>query len=424
MTSTPTAPAPLLPAPQDGGCPFSPPSVYTDAARTGTVTRATLLDGSSCWLVTGYQEVRTVLSDRRFSADARRPEFPFFVPGRREIAVANPNFLRLDDPEHARLRRMVTGDFLVKRVEAMRPEIQQIVDDAIDRMTASGSTADLVTRYALPVPSLVICLLLGVPYEDRQLFQDLSRVLISSTATTPEVSRAQQELLDYLGGLAAQKRHRPGNDILSRLVARDDLSLREIASTGLLLLVAGHETTANMIALSTLLLLRHPEQAARLADPAAVPGAVEELLRHLTIIHTGLPRLAVEDVELGGTPIRAGDGVVAMLSTANRDEELFGPPGTRPVDELDLDRDARRHLAFGFGVHQCLGQPLARAELQIALETLFRRLPTLRLAGTGAGSSAGTESSAGTGTGTHADTTPAFRTESLISGLRELPVTW
>ncbi|MFI6848275.1 cytochrome P450 [Kitasatospora sp. NBC_00085] len=402
----PTAPAstPLLPAPHDSRCPFSPPPVYTEAARAGSVTRAELLDGSSCWLVTGYREVRTVLSDHRFSADVRRPEFPSLVPGRRELAAANPSFLRLDDPEHARLRRMVTGDFLVKRVEAMRPGIQQIVDEALDRMTEHAGPADLVTRFALPVPSLVICLLLGVPYEDRQMFQELSRVLISTTTGQDEVALAQGEMLDYLGGLAAQKRHRPGDDILSRLGARDDLSLREIASTGLLLLFAGHETTANMIALSTLLLLRDPGQAARLADPAAVPGAVEELLRHLTIVHTGLPRLAVEDVELGGTLIRAGEGVIAMLSTANQDEELFGTPGTRPVDELDVDRDARRHLAFGFGVHQCLGQPLARAELQIALPTLFRRLPGLRLAAP--------------------DDEPAFRSDSLIHGLRELPVTW
>ncbi|MFD9598540.1 cytochrome P450 [Kitasatospora sp. NPDC059973] len=406
MTSTPTAPAPapLLPAPHDGVCPFSPPPVYTEAARAGTVTRAALLDGSSCWLVTGYHEVRSLLSDRRFSADVRRPEFPSFTPGRRAILAANPNFLRLDDPEHSRLRRMVTGDFLVKRVEAMRPEVQQIVDEALDRMTASGAPADLVGDFALPVPSLVICLLLGVPYEDRQMFQELSRVLVSTTVEEAEVRRAQTELLDYLGGLAAQKRRRPGDDILSRLAARDDLSLREIAATGMLLLVAGHETTANMIGLSTLLLLRHPAQAARLTDPAAVPGAVEELLRHLTIIHMGLPRLALEDVELGGVRIRAGDGVVAMLSTANRDEELFGAPGHLPADELDVDRDARRHLAFGFGVHQCLGQPLARAELQIALATLFHRLPGLRLA--------------------VPESELTFRSDAFIYGLKALPIAW
>ncbi|MEV7782415.1 cytochrome P450 [Kitasatospora sp. NPDC088351] len=404
MTSTPTAPARLLPAPRVGGCPFSPPPAYTEAAHEGPVTRAELLDGSSCWLVTGYREVRTVLSDRRFSADARRPEFPFVTPGRREIAAADPSFIRLDDPEHSRLRRMVTGDFLVKRVEALRPEIQQIVDEAIDRMIASGSPADLVTGFALPVPSLVICLLLGVPYEDRELFQALSRVIISTTAEEAEVARAQAELLDYLGGLAARKRRSPGQDILSRLAARDDLSLREIASTGLLLLVAGHETTANMTALSTVLLLRRPEQAARLADPSAVPGAVEELLRHLSIVHTGLPRLALEDVELDGTLVRAGDGVIAMLSTANRDDAVFATPGHLPADELDVDRDARRHVAFGFGVHQCLGQPLARAELQIALATLFRRLPGLRLA--------------------VPESELSFRTDAVVFGVESVPVTW
>ncbi|MEV6979090.1 cytochrome P450 [Kitasatospora sp. NPDC093806] len=402
--STSTAPATPLPAPHDSGCPFAPPPAYTEAAGHGPVSPAKLPDGSSCWLVTGYQEVRTVLSDRRFSADAAHPAFPFFAEGRRELVAANPTFLRIDDPEHARLRRMVTQDFLVKRVEAMRPGIQRIVDEALDRMTAHGGPADLVAGFALPVPSLVICLLLGVPYRDREYFQELSRLLLTTAADRKDVTRAQNELLDYLGGLAEQKRADPGDDILSRLAVREDLTARETAATGLLLLLAGHETTANMIGLATALLLRHPEQVARLADPAAVPGAVEELLRLLTIVHTGLPRVAVEDVELGGTLVRAGDGVIAMLSTANRDDGLFGTEGHLGVDEVDLHRDARRHLSFGFGVHQCLGQPLARAELQIALATLFRRLPGLRLA--------------------VPEEELEFRTEALVYGPRSLPVTW
>lgn len=202
----------------------------------------------------------------------------------------------------------------------------------------------------------------------------------------------------------ADKREQPGDDILSRLAVRDDLTPDDIASTGVLLLVAGHETTANMISLSTALLLEQPEQIALLADPATLPGAVEELLRHLTIVDTGLPRVALEDVELGGTVIKAGEGVIALLSTANQDENLFGGADRRPADELDLGRDARRHMAFGFGVHQCLGQPLARAELQIALATLFRRLPGLRLAAT--------------------PDKLEFRSETLIYGMRSLPVTW
>ncbi|MBO1416119.1 cytochrome P450 [Streptomyces sp. FH025] len=394
-----------MPATHSSGCPFGPPPAYTEAAGTAPMTRADLPDGEPCWLATGYAEVRTVLSDRRFSADLRHPTFPMLVGGRRElITAAPPSFLRLDDPEHARQRRMVTGDFLVKRVASMRPDIQRIVDEALDRMTEGRTEADLVAEFALPVPSLVICLLLGVPYEDRDRFQGLSRTLLNRNSTMEEAKAASDAILAYLRDLAARKREQPEDDILSRLAVRDDLTPEDVASTGVLLLVAGHETTANMISLSTALLLEQPEQIARLADPAALPGAVEELLRLLTIVHTGVPRVALEDVELGGVTVKAGEGVIAMLSTANRDEEVFGGAGHRPTDELDLDRDARRHMAFGFGVHQCLGQPLARAELQIALETLFRRLPGLRL--------------------TVPESERQFRTDSFIYGMRSLPVTW
>jgi cytochrome P450 len=329
------------------------------------------------------------------------PGFPFLVAGRRELLKrTTPAFIRMDDPEHARLRRMLTSDFIIKRVESQRPMIQQIVDEALDRMIASGSPADLVSTFALPVPSLVICLLLGVPYEDHGFFQSASRTLLDSLSSAEQAGEASRQLTEYLTGLAASKRAAPDDSILGRLVTREELSLAEAAATGLLLLVAGHETTANMIALGTLALLDRPEQATRLrAEPALVPGAVEELLRYLTIVHTGLPRVALEDVELEGTLIRAGEGVICMLSTANRDDDVFAEG-----DSLEVDRDARRHLAFGFGIHQCLGQPLARAELQIALETLFRRLPGLRLA------------------------VPfeavEYRTEMLIYGVRELPVAW
>ncbi|MFI6447141.1 cytochrome P450 [Kitasatospora sp. NPDC050543] len=399
LTTVPTAPALLLPA-SHGGCPFDPPPPYQAARREHTITRALLLDGSQCWLVTGHHEVRAILADQRFSADASNPGFPFLTPGRREVATANPSFIRMDDPEHARLRRMVTKDFLVKRVEALRPDIQRIVDETIDRMTGRPGPADLVTEFALPVPSLVICLLLGVPYEDHELFQAQSRILLDNRVTEAEVAAAQESLISYLTELAEHKRRHPEEDILSRLAARDDLTLREGAVMGLLLLVAGHETTANMTALSTAALLRRPEQAALLrADPQLARGAVEELLRYLTIVHSGLPRVATEDVEIAGTPLRAGDGVICMLSTANRDEDVFGP-----AEELDLRRDARRHLAFGFGVHQCLGQPLARAELQIALETLFRRLPGLRLA--------------------VPEEELVYRADTIVYGMESLPVAW
>lgn len=375
------------------------------AAREGAVTRAALPDGTAAWLVTGYEEVRAVLADPRFSADARTPGFPFLSPGQRELATAKPSFIRMDDPEHARLRRMVTKDFLVKRIEELRPGIQDIVDRAVDRMTEGRTSADLVAEFALPVPSLVICLMLGVPYEDHDLFQSLSRTLLDNNSTRQQAEEAHARLMGYLAELAERKRRHPEDDILSRLAARDDLTAQETASLGFLLLVTGHESTANMTAISVLALLRHPDQTARLrADPGLIRGAVEELLRHLTIIHLGLGRAATEPVTLAGVTIPAGAGVICMLSTANREEHLFtADNGTAPT-ALDITRDARRHVAFGYGTHQCLGQTLARVELQIILTTLLHRLPALRLA--------------------VPPTQLTYNQNNIVYGLRALPVAW
>jgi cytochrome P450 len=359
-----------------GHCPFDPAPEYEQARKEDPTCVVSLWDGSRSWLVTRHEDVRAVLGDRRFSSDPANPGFPFFSAGRRELASRSMAFIRMDDPEHAHLRRMLTGDFLVKRVEALRPRIQEMVDDFLDRMTADRTSADLVSEFALPVPSLVICLLLGVPYEDRDLFQRSSEVMLDSRRTVDEIRQASGELLDYLAHLAGEKERNPDDGIISRVVARGELTREEVAQMSLLLLVAGHETTANMIALSTLALLRNPDQLARLREePQLIKGAVEELLRYLSVVQSGVTRVAVETVELGGRTIQAGDGVVCMLSTANRDDAVF-----EEGDALDVTRDARRHVSFGFGVHQCLGQPLARLELEIALETLLRRLPGLRLA--------------------------------------------
>ncbi|MGF1431251.1 cytochrome P450 [Kitasatospora sp. LaBMicrA B282] len=384
-----------FPGRRAAGCPFDPPPAHRRPA-----TRVTLWDGKPSWMLTDYQDVRAVLADRRFSADTRHPNFPFLQPGQAALRREQPSFLRLDDPEHARLRRILTTDFLIKRVEAMRPGIQQVVDRTLDAMLAHGAPGDLVAEFALPVPSLVICDLLGVPYEDHEFFQRQSTRLLDRNAPVAAVREAFDLLIDYLTELVGRRRpDDPG--ILARLAAREDLTAAEIANNGLLLLIAGHETTANMTALGTLALLRHPGQAALLRErPELISGAVEELLRYLTIIDSGLPRVALADVELAsGVTVREGEAVLLVLGTANRDPELF--PGG---EQLDVTRDARRHLAFGFGVHQCLGQPLARVELQIALATLLRRVPQLRLA------------------------VPfeevAFRSETLIYGLKSLPVAW
>lgn len=311
----------------------------------------------------------------------------------------------MDDPEHARLRRMATAAFSIKHVEALRPAIQKIVDDLIDAMLAGPKPVDLVQAFALPVPSLVICELLGVPYTDHAFFQANSKVLTKRT-TTPEQGRAAtRRLLDYLDRLIGDKLAHPADDLFSTLAARvgaGELSRGEAADIGLLLLVAGHETTANMIALGTLALLQHPDQLARLRasdDPKVVASAVEELLRYLNIAHSGRRRVALEDIEIGGVTIRAGDGVVMANDIGNRDPAAFRDP-----DLLDVGRNPRHHVAFGFGVHQCLGQPLARVELQVVYSTLYRRIPTLRPA-------------------VDLDEIP-FKHDGLVHGVYELPVTW
>ncbi|MYS23074.1 Cytochrome P450 [Streptomyces sp. DvalAA-14] len=406
MALTGQQPAVILTAPAPrGGCPFDPPPAYEQAREKDPVTRVSLWDGSSCWLLTRHQDVRSVLRDTRFSAEASRPGFPFLTAGRKALTTHHPSFIRMDDPEHAQLRRMLTGDFMVKRIEALRPRIQQLTDGLLDRMTEGRREADLVADFALPLPSVVICLLLGVPYEDHAFFQDRSRTLLHHASSPEQIGQAQDDLLRYLARLADAKAAAPDDGILSRLAGRGELTADQTAAMARLLLVAGHETTANMTALSVLALLRNPDQlarprdAARAGDSAAVQGAVEELLRYLTIVQGGVARVATEDVTVGGTPIRAGEGVLCMLSAANRDEDAF--PGG---DALDVSRDARRHVAFGFGVHQCLGQPLARVELQVALSSVLRRLPGLRLA------------------------VPfeqiRFRTDMLVYGVHTLPVAW
>ncbi|MDJ0458634.1 cytochrome P450 [Arthrobacter sp. NQ7] len=388
---------------RESRCPFDPPPAGSAAQDAGPLTRVELSDGSTPWFVTRYAEQRALLSDPRISADVTRPGYP--IPANSGSTSSPFSFILMDDPEHARLRRMVTAPFMVKRVEAMRPRVQEIVDQLIEDMLATDGPVDLVQAFALPMPSLVICELLGVPYADHSFFQRNSNALINRQASPQQRRQAVEELVGYLHGLLETKKNQPAEDIFSDLAQRtqkNELSSHDAAMMGVLLLVAGHETTANMIALGTLALLEHPDQLKRLQeeeDPKLVVSAVEELLRYLTITHDGRKRVALEDIEISGHTIRAGEGVIMATDLGNRDPEAFPKP-----DALDLGRDARHHVAFGFGVHQCLGQPLARMELQVAYGTLFRRIPTLRLA-------------------TTLDKVP-FKHDGSVYGVYELPVTW
>ncbi|MDQ0790978.1 cytochrome P450 [Streptomyces sp. B3I8] len=371
--------APVPRFPQDRTCPYHPPAGYAPLREQRPLARATLYDGRRVWLVTGHATARALLSDPRLSADRTRPDFPML--NERIAAVRRTRrfpLLGVDDPEHRTQRRMLVAHFTLKRAAALRPRIQETVDRLLDGMAAAGSPVDLVSTFALPLPSTVICALLGVPYADHDFFEEQSRRLLRGPAAA-DVEDARERLDAYLGALIDRKREEPGDGILDELIAErlesGELDREDLISLSVLLLIAGHETTANMISLGTFALLRNPGRLAELrADPGLVPAAVEELLRFLSIVD-GLTRVATEDIEVAGETVRAGDGVVFSNVVVNRDAAVF--PGG---DSLDWHRSARGHTAFGFGIHQCLGQNLARAELEIALRSLFERFPELRLA--------------------------------------------
>lgn len=405
-TDEETSRIPAYPMPRADRCPFDPPPALRQLRDEAPVSKVRLWDGSTPWLITRHADQRALLSDPRVSADVGRENYPHPTDATRARREQAKTFISMDEPEHGRQRRMVTGPFAVKRVEAMRPAIQRIVDGLIDDMLSGPGPVDLVQAFALPVPSMVICELLGVPYADHDFFQQTSRILINREMPADTVLNAQRQLVGYLEELVGRKLREPAVDLLSKLAAEQvstgSLTRHDLASMGFLLLVAGHETTANMIALGTLALLENPGQLAVLQeteDPKVVAGAVEELLRYLHITHSGRRRVALEDIQVGEHTIRAGDGIVLANDIANRDEEVFADP-----DRLDIHRDARRHVAFGFGPHQCLGQSLARVELQVVYGTLYRRIPTLRAA-------------------VGIDEVP-FKHDGLVYGVYELPVTW
>ncbi|MFG2127044.1 cytochrome P450 [Streptomyces sp. NPDC048751] len=397
---------PEFPMPRAAGCPFAPPPEMMRLHAEKPVSRVRLWDDSTPWLVTRYADQRALYGDSRLSVDPTLPGYPHSSAAFQDAFTRNPpSFLNMDDPEHTRIRRMVTAPFAIKRIEAMRPAVQRMTDAFIDAMLAGPKPVDLVEALALPLPSLVICELLGVPYDDHEFFQSKSKVGVRRDVSPEESRAASGALLTYLDEQLQAKLAHPADDMLSELAARmrdGDLTRRDAAMLGLLLLGAGHETTANMIALGVLAFLEHPEQLAVVRDtddPQVVAGAVEEMLRYLTIVHNGQRRVALEDVEVGGLVIRAGEGVVIPGATGNWEAGLFPEP-----DRLDVRRNARRHMAFGFGVHQCLGQPLARLELQVVYSTLFRRVPTLRRA-------------------TDLEKIP-FKDDGVVYGVYELPVTW
>ena len=375
------------------GCPFPPPEYADIRSRPGLV-KASLGGGATVWLVSRHEDVRTVLTDPKISSDPSRPGFPSFgrtggVPARDQVPGW---FVGMDPPEHDRFRKTLIPEFTVRKIKELQPEIQRVVDGRIAAMLAAGDTADLVSDFALPVPSLVITALLGVPYADHEFFEAKTRVLVSFASTDDEREDAGKQILRYLTRLIAIKQHRPADDLLSRLLAAGTITPQELSGVAMLLLIAGHETTANNISLGVITLLSNREW---IGDDRIV----EELLRLHSVADLVALRVAIEDVEIGGELIRAGEGILPLVAAANHDDGAFACPA-----QFDPARAARHHVAFGYGVHQCLGQNLVRAEMTTAYRTLFERIPTLEIAAP-------------------LEELP-FKYDGVLFGLHSLPVRW
>jgi cytochrome P450 len=398
--------APVFPMPRTGS-PLDPPMQYDRFRDEGPLKKVRMWDGRFAWLVTARDEVRAVLSSPHFSADPSKPGYPFLTPSRAATVKSYKTFITMDPPDHTRFRRMLTRDFTYKRMEELRPRVEQLVDAMIEEMIAKGPPADFVQALALRLPVTVISLLAGVPLADDAKLVRWSNQRLDLSVNAEISESAGQQMLNYFDELLKKKEQDPGEatDMLGRLVVEqirpghlDRLGAVHMIN---LLYFAGHETTANQIGLGALHFLLQPEQMHKLtANPELVKNAVEEMLRFDTPPHYNACRVATADVTIGGQTIRAGEGVYALLSAANRDPNAFSDPG-----KFDIERkNASEQMAFSFGLHQCIGQPLARLELQTVFSRLFQRLPGLKLA------------------------IPfeeiQFKRDFYVYGLQALPVTW
>ncbi|MFI5960334.1 cytochrome P450 [Cryptosporangium sp. NPDC051539] len=384
-------------------CPFAPPPEYQELRDTEPISRVRLYDGRKAWLFTRYEDIRAVLAHPAVSAETLNPDFPFLTPGDK-ISKQAQSFQRWDDPRHATRRRMLMPFFTIKRIRAMRPRIREMIDDIYARMLAIGPPLDLVEHLALALPSSVACDLLGVDYETHEFFESRFAVRLDRRSTAEQVQAANTEVRAFVDDVVRSKYGANKPDLIGQFVTQHvetgEVSHEDAVTDAVLLLLAGHETTANMIALGTLALLEHPDQLALIRkDPTTVPNAVEELLRFLTISQSMGVRIAADDFEIAGQPIAAGDGLILPVAAGNWDDSVFSHP-----EQFDVTREARGHITFGFGPHVCLGQPLARLELEEVFSTLFDRFPGLRV-------------------DLPPDEVP-FKFDAVFYGLHRLPIVW
>ncbi len=383
---------------------FDLPPEYAAAREHCPVLPVTLWNEQRAWLLTRYKDYCSVLVDERFSGQFSREDFPTVTEARRNIDKLERAFVGMDNPLHDQFRRMLTKEFTVRRIMALKPKIEALTDQLLDAMEEQGPPADLVGMLAVELPALVMCDLFGSPYEDHTYIARCAAGRHGLSQSPDAAAQSANDLVDYCRKLIAEKERRPADDMLSRVIQEQvlpgSLEREDLANICSMILRAGHDTTTNMIALGTVLLLQHPDQLERLkADPTLVDPAVEELLRFLSPVQFAPRRVALEEVEVNGSTIQQGDGVFAVSASANRDAEEFPDP-----DRFDITRDASHHVAFGYGIHRCLGQGLARVELQVVFDKLFHRFPRLQLA-------------------EPFETLP-FKYDSQIYGLYRLPVSW
>ena len=384
--------------------PLQPPPQYAQARGAQRILPVSLWNGRRAWILTRYDDMRSVVTDPRFSGEFAHPDFPTVTEARVVVDKEERAFVGMDNPLHDHYRRMFTKEFTAKRMIALRAKMAAIANRLIDALIAQPQPADLVAAIAVPFPSLVMCDLVGSSYDDHRFIIECAAGRHGLLQTAAQASQKARELAAYFMQLILRKEKEPGDDLVSRVIEEHvrpgHLSREDFAEIGAMILRAGHDTTTNMIGLGTLILLRHPEQAAEMRDqPKLVPGAVEELLRYISPVQFLPRRVALEDVAIGDVVIPKGEGVFAVNPAANRDPAVFADP-----DKFDIHRDASHHVAFGYGIHQCLGQLLARMELQVLFPLLLQRLPDLRIAADGG--------------------EIRFKDDMQIYGVHNLPVAW
>ncbi|MEU6670993.1 cytochrome P450 [Streptomyces sp. NPDC046727] len=381
---------------------FDPPAIFDKLREERPLARMAYPDGHIGWIATSHQLVREVLSDPRFSHSLEIGHFPVTKYGAPvpQFPAMPGMFIHMDPPDHTRFRRMLAREFTVRRIAELAPHVEAVTAEQIEAMREHGAPADLLTTFAKPLVLRVLSDLVGLPYEEKERYADAPAITHDPDGDAEESMAVFQQVGALIGETIERKRKQPGDDIISRLLAAGELTDEELGNIVALLLFAGYETTESALTVGVMALLHHPEQLAALrADLSKVDAAVEEILRYVTVNQYEIFRTALEDVELDGRLVKKGETVTVSLPAANRDPAKYGCPA-----HLDLDRDTAGHLAFGHGIHQCVGQNLARLELRTGLRALLQAFPDLTAA-------------------TPAEEVP-LRTRGSVFGLKSLPVSW